>query len=56
MKTTITSNGKQVDVILEGENPLEQAIINNIDLYKQSISVYRDDNNRLNIHINTDVK
>ena len=54
MKTVITSNGKQVNVLLEGENPLEMAIIDNIDLFRQKVNVFRDDNHKLNIHINTE--
>ena len=54
MKTTITSNGKQVDVILEAENPLETAITNAIDLFKQNVTVSRPEDGKLALHINTE--
>lgn len=56
MKTKITSNGKQVDVVLTPETKFEEGIIESIDLFKTNITVFRNDDKELNIHINTDVK
>lgn len=55
MKTTITSNGKQVNIQLEAENPLEKAIVDAIDLYKQCATVYRATEGILEIHVDTDI-
>lgn len=56
MKTTITSNGKQVNILLEAENVLEDAITNALDLFKQSVSISRPEDGKLEIHVNTDIK
>jgi hypothetical protein len=56
MKTKITSNGKEVDIILIPENKFEEAIIESMDLFKATAAVFRNDEKELNIHINTDVK
>ena len=55
MKTTITSNGKQVDIVLEAENNLETAITDALDLYKQSVTVSRSESGKLELHINTEI-
>jgi len=55
MKTTIQSNGKQVDIIFEAENKFEEGIIDSTDLFKAHAEVYKDDNKKLHIHIDTEI-
>jgi hypothetical protein len=56
MKTKITSNGKQLDIVLTPENKIEEGIVESIDLFKNSTTVFKNDEKELNIHINTEVK
>jgi len=53
MKSSISSNGNEVQIILEPENPLEVAIVSAMNTYSKDAKVTTDENRTIVINITT---